>query len=157
MKNKFAAISLNFIAFMLFAFAGLILYWAIYPVDVIDHYVLVNDEFVEQTEQPYSFKTSTDTVKKGEELEVTFYYQKYYPVDGDTIRALICGDNLVTLSTIDTDLPTTEGITKVVASVEIPEKTSDGICYLTYTTRRRLNPLRTYTETFRSNDFNVIE
>ena len=153
---KYTNIALNIIAALLFAGAGLIAYWAIIPVDVIKHYTFSEDEgFVQQTEQPYSFETVKDTVKRGEIIELVFYFQKVHQVSAETTRSLICGDDLITLTPFTSDLDTSDEIESIIGRVEIPLKTSPGECYLTYTTTRQLNPLRVYTERFESNVFMV--
>ena len=156
MKNKVMVVSLNLVAVILFAFAALILYWAIYPVSVITHYTLENGEFIEQTEQPYSFTTNQNTVKRGEDISFNFYFQKHYNISGETIRELFCGDNLITLTPFQSNLAVSDKIETVTGRVEIPNKSSTGECYLQYTTIRQLNPIRTYSEIFQSNIF-VIE
>lgn len=155
---KKSNIILNLIAVLLFGLAALILFWAVYPFSVISHYTFVEGTgFVQQTEQPYSFETLDNTVKRGEIVEFAFYYQKHYQVEGETSRSLICGDNLITLTSFKSNLDTSDKIESVIGRVEIPEKASLGECYLTYTTTRTLNPIRTYTERFESDIFLVIE
>ena len=156
-SKKATNYTLNFIAIIMFGIAGLILFWSVYPWNIISHYTLENGEYIEQTEQPFTFQTVQDEVRRGDNINFTFYYQKHYSVSGETIRELICGDNLITLTPFKTDLPVSDEVQTVVGVVEIPEKASLGECYLVYTTQRELNPLRAYTERFESNMFNIKE
>ena len=156
-SKKATNYTLNFIAIIMFGIAGLILFWSVYPWNIISHYTLENGEYIEQTEQPYSFTTNQDTIKRGEDISFNFYFDKHYDIDGETIRELFCGDNLITLTPFKSNIPVSDMIVTVTGSVEIPEKSSTGECFLQYTTKRQLNPIRTYTEVFKSNIFIVIK
>jgi hypothetical protein len=103
------------------------------------------------------FPVYPDVVKKGEELTWVVEFSKSNNYPAILNRNILCADgNLVTLAPLETNVPPTER-NKAIFSINIPEKSSLGECYLSVTATYHINPIRTIQRTYVTEVFTVIK
>ena len=95
-------------------------------------------------------------VKRGETLEYFVHFEKFRTYDAISNRNIICDDgNLVTMSPKPSSAPIGEHETWT--SIVVPQKVSDGRCYLQMENTYYINPLRTEHRTLRTDYFFVVK
>ena len=102
------------------------------------------------------FPVSPTVVQRGEYLSWEVEYSKTNDHPATIHRNIICGDNLITLTSSETNAPRTERKT-VTGGTIVPEKTSLGVCYVELIATYHINSFREIVRSMRTQDFTVIE
>ena len=129
---------------MLFNLAGVVwIFWLLFaPVNLAEIHNI-------------PFPVFPDEVKRGDVLSYEIEFTKYENIEVNTNKNIVCADgNLVTLAPQQTNAPL--GYHKAIGSITIPEKVSDGECWIEFNTEYIINPIRTEKRHFRTQSFNII-
>jgi hypothetical protein len=134
-----------FIFLVAFGLMVYVFYLISYPIKTID---VLN--------QPMPV-TPNEIVRGSSDFTVEIHYIKYIDADIHTARHIECKDgNLVTMTPDERSFPVGEHIITT-NHTKIPDKTSLDECKLVYTVTYQFNPLRSVTQVFETEYFQVIE
>lgn len=101
------------------------------------------------------FPVSPQEVKKGEVLTYEMHVNKRKQYTVDIHKNIVCEDgNLVTLASNKTNIPL--GKQTIRLEVIIPIKASFSTCYIEINSVYQVNPLRSETQTMRTQTFKII-
>lgn len=103
------------------------------------------------------FPVYPQVVKRGDPLSYTVEMTKRATYDVHSSQSIICADgNLVTLADKNLRSSLPEGDHTVTDKIIIPEKVSDGRCYLQLQATYEINPLRDEHRIMKTEEFIVI-
>ena len=104
------------------------------------------------------FPVTPQEVKRGETLYFTIDFEKRSHYTVTSHRAIICKDgNLVTLANHTSNTHAPLGRHQATIGINLPDKVSNGECYIQLENTYDINPLREEHRTMRTQDFTVIE